>query len=179
MARWAHALRTIPTLCGQCRGEAHAGKLQQVDPAGRVAFVSGRGRLDQRLPNRRRAGKSYLRLAQTVERFSIARDWIESLIGGESAAARVLAVNHGRMQSIERSFISTGLAGQEPLVVFERLHTLGDAQLQDELSAIVRELSWRLRELERDTLLRASALPSEDARLVYEMVDRLRPDKSD
>lgn len=121
----------------------------------------------------------YVRLAQTIERFGMARDWIEGLIAGKSAAAPVLAANHGRMQSIERSFISSGLAGEEPLVLFERLNGLGDPKLLDELSAIVRELSWRLRELERDTLLRASALPADDARAIYEMVGRIKPDETD
>lgn len=122
----------------------------------------------------------YMRLAQTIERFGVARDWIEGLIEGQSAAAApVLAANLGRMQSIERSFISSGLAGEEPLVLFERLNALGDANLLDELSAIVRELSWRLRELERDTLLRAGTLPADDARVIHEMVEKLKPDTTD
>lgn len=78
------------------------------------------------------------------------------------------------MELIERSFVGTGLAGDEPLLLFERLNSFGDAELLGELGAIARELGWRLRELERDTLLRASSLPADDARLVQKMIARLK-----
>lgn len=115
-----------------------------------------------------------VRLAETMGRFRQCREWIEGLIDAGSEASAVLAANHARMELIERSFISSGLSGEEPLVLFERLNAIGDAELFGELSVIVREISWRLRELERDTLLRASALSPDDERVVKSMVARLK-----
>ena len=115
-----------------------------------------------------------VRLAETMGRFRQCREWIEGLIDAGSEASAVLAANHVRMELIERSFISSGLSGEEPLVLFERLNAIGDAELFGELSVIVREISWRLRELERDTLLRASALSPDDERVVKSMVARLK-----
>lgn len=120
-----------------------------------------------------------LRIAQTIGNFRSARPWIEGLIDGGTPVSAVLAANHDRMKRIERSFISSGLAGEEPLVLFERLKSFGDDSLLHELESIVREIGWRLRELERDTLLRASALASPDALVVYEMVARLKPHDDD
>jgi len=120
-----------------------------------------------------------LRIAQTIGRFRDARAWIEGLIEDGTPASAVLAANHGRMQRIERSFVSSGLAGEEPLVLFERLNSLGDDTLLDELAAIVREIGWRLRELERDTLLRSSALSSQDALVVHEVMTRLKAHDDD
>jgi hypothetical protein len=116
----------------------------------------------------------FVRVAETVARFRRERAWIEGLIEAGSGASALLAANHVRMERIERSFVSSGLCGDEPLVVFERMTALGDAELFVELGGIVREISWRLRELERDTLLRASALAPADEQIVKSMVARLK-----
>jgi hypothetical protein len=120
-----------------------------------------------------------VRVSDTLGRFRSARTWIEGLIDEGSGASALLATNHERMERIERSFVSSGLSGEEPLVVFDRLNALGDAELLVELGAIVREISWRLRELERDTLLRANALAPADEQIVKAMIDRLKRPQSD
>lgn len=120
-----------------------------------------------------------VRVSETIGRFRLARTWIEGLIEARSGASALLATNHERMERIERSFVSSGLSGEEPLVVFERLNAMGDAELFGELSAIVREISWRLRELERDTLLRASALAPADEQIVKTMMARLKRPQAD
>lgn len=119
------------------------------------------------------------RVSETMRRFHQARAWIEGLIDAGSGASALLASNQVRMERIERSFVSSGLSGEEPLVLFEQLNALGDAKLFGELSAIVREIAWRLRELERDTLLRASALLPADEQVVQAMVARLKHPESD
>jgi hypothetical protein len=120
-----------------------------------------------------------VRVSETIGRFRQSREWIEGLIDAGSGASAVLATNHVRMERIERSFVSSGLSGDEPLALFERLNAIGDAELFGELSAIVREIAWRLRELERDTLLRASALPPADEQVVREMIARLKRSEAD
>jgi hypothetical protein len=115
-----------------------------------------------------------VRVSQTMARFRQSRERILSLIEAGSGASPLLASNHLRMERIERSFVSSGLSGEEPMALFERLNAIGDADLTGELSAIVREISWRLRELERDTLLRASALPPVDEQTVQAMIAQLK-----
>lgn len=115
-----------------------------------------------------------IRVSETIGRFRQLREWIQSLIDAQTGASTLLAANHVRMERIERSFVSSGLSGDEPLVLFERLNAIGDAELLGELSAIVREIAWRLRELERDTLLRASALSPADEQIVKAMMTRLK-----
>ena len=115
-----------------------------------------------------------IRVSETVERFQKSLPWIQSLIDARSSASALIESNHSRMERIERSLASSGLTGAEPLVVFERLNALGDPSVLAELEAIVREIGWRLRELERDTLLRASALPPDQEHIVRMMVNRLK-----
>jgi len=79
---------------------------------------------------------------------------IEGPIDPRSGTSAVLATNYVRLDRIEYSFVSSGVSGEEPQVLVERLNAMGDAEF--------REISWRLRELERDTLLRASAPAAAD-----------------
>ena len=52
---------------------------------------------------------------------------------------------------------------------------MGDPQVHLEVMTVIGELEWRLRELERESLLRGSlGDPSDDAVMV-ELVNRLRP----
>jgi hypothetical protein len=115
-----------------------------------------------------------VRITETMERYRECRPWIETLVKAGTPASAVIAANLERMERIARSLASTGLAGEEPLALVARLDAMGDPAVYRELGNIVREVGWRLRELERDTLLRASALTPEQEGVVTGMISRLK-----
>lgn len=121
----------------------------------------------------------FIRLSDTMGRYRQAQPWIEGLIQAGSGASELIASSHERMERIERSLVSSGLTGEEPTLVFEKLNALGDHGLLAELGAIVSEIEWRLREVERDSLLRAGRLAPEQEKVVQTLVARLRHDESD
>ena len=49
-----------------------------------------------------------------------------------------------------------------------------DADLQVELMTVVGELEWRMRELERESLLRAGLLPADESAVIRELIARLK-----
>lgn len=51
-----------------------------------------------------------------------------------------------------------------------------DAELQMELMTVVAELEWRLRELERESLLRAGLLHADESAVMRELIARLKGD---
>jgi hypothetical protein len=61
----------------------------------------------------------------------------------------------------------------DPDALFAELADQRDATLQVELMTVVGELEWRLRELERESLLRAGTLGPDDSAVVRELIARL------
>ena len=119
------------------------------------------------------------RATGTMSNFRRSLPWIQGLIDAGSGASAVLATNHGRMERIERSLARSGLSGDDAAALFARLDAVGDPALLAELDAVLREIGWRLRELERDTLLRAGSLAPADQAIVRELVARLKATPSD
>jgi hypothetical protein len=78
------------------------------------------------------------------------------------------------MQRIQSSFSSTGLDSRDPQPLLAELSAQGDARVYVEVVALVGELEWRLRELERAQQLRASLLPDDEQTVVGEIIRRLR-----
>jgi hypothetical protein len=118
------------------------------------------------------------RVTNTVSNFRRSLPWIQELIEAGSGASAVLSANHGRMERIERSLARSGLSGEDPVALFTHMNAVGDPALLAELEAVVREVGWRLRELERDMLLRAQALAPADRAIVQELVSRLKTSRS-
>lgn len=114
------------------------------------------------------------RVTGTVRNFRESRPWIQRLIESRSGASAVVAANHGRMELIECSLARSGLLVDDAAQLFERLAPVDDPDLLAELEAVVKEVGWRLRELERDTLLRATTLAPADQGIVRELVTRLK-----
>ena len=79
-----------------------------------------------------------------------------------------------RLQRIHTAFSSTGLDASNPQSLLGRLDELHDPAVHAEVVIVVREREWRLRELERESLLRAAALPVDERAVVHEMIHRLR-----
>ena len=112
-----------------------------------------------------------VRIRSTLDRFANIRAWIDERIGEASGDLReVLISGLDRMLRIAVAFNSTGLdrADQQLLAPDEPLHL--------EVATIVRELEWRLRQLERESLLRGGLLDDESYRVVQELVARLKND---
>lgn len=114
-------------------------------------------------------------IATTLGRFREARPWIEDRIADARPALRaVLAAGLQRLMRIQTAFSSTGLDAHDPDALVAVLAEQRDATLQVELMTVVGELEWRLRELERESLLRAGVLAAEESAVVRELIGRLK-----
>ena len=114
------------------------------------------------------------RLVEIANRYQQAEGWIETALHGADLATRkALAAAAERMARIYKSFNSTGLLDPHPEQLLDSLAEARDLAVIDEISMVVRELSWRLRELERETLIKAEQLPDEGRRLILGVVSRL------
>lgn len=114
-------------------------------------------------------------IASTLERFREARPWIDARIAAAGPALRaVLEAGSNRLLRIQTAFSSTGLDTHDPDALFAGLAEHHDAALCAELMTVVGELEWRLRELERESLLRAGLLPADDSAVMEELFRRLK-----
>jgi hypothetical protein len=110
-----------------------------------------------------------------LERFREARPWIDQRIAAARPGLRaVLEAGLQRLLRIQTAFSSTGLDTHDPDGLVASLAEQRDAKLQVELMTVVGELEWRLRELERESLLRAGLLPSEESAVMRELITRLK-----
>jgi hypothetical protein len=115
------------------------------------------------------------RLAATLERFSDLRPWIDERIAAAGAELKpVLATGLHRMLRIQASFSSTGLDAHDPRQLLGELAALHDPKVYTEIMTLVREMEWRMRELEREQRLRASLLPAVDGAVVGDLIGRLK-----
>ena len=115
-------------------------------------------------------------IAAMLQRFHIARPWLDERIAAAAPPLHaVLDVVLQRLLRIQTAFSSTGLDALDPQTLVATLSTQQDAELQEELMTVVGELEWRLRELERESLLRAGLLPAQDGAVIHELMERLKP----
>jgi len=116
-----------------------------------------------------------VRLADTLQRFVDTRDWIDERIAGAAPALRcVLEAGLQRMLRIRASFSSTGLDARNTETLVAELSTLRDPNVYAEITNLVGELEWRMRELERSQRLRGSLLPASDDAIIVELIARLK-----
>lgn len=115
------------------------------------------------------------RIGAAMSNYRRERRHVEELAGACNAASPLAALAGRRMERIERSLVASGLAVDEPLALFEQVNAVGDPEILLELGAILREVEWRLRELEREMLLRAERLPARDRQAVLSFVEAIRP----
>lgn len=115
------------------------------------------------------------RIAATMRRFVQTQGWIGQRIAearGELRQALVSGME--RMERLQTAFTSTGLDAADPEVLLRQLAALHDPQVHLEVITIVREIEWRLRSLERDSLLRTGLLGAQDDAVMRELVGRLK-----
>lgn len=76
-----------------------------------------------------------------------------------------------RLHRIQLAFSSTGMDIDSPKRLLRHLSQQVDSHLGLELSTVVREIDWRLRELERESLLRAELLSPQESARVRQLID--------
>ncbi|NCT81515.1 MAG: HD domain-containing protein [Comamonadaceae bacterium] len=114
-------------------------------------------------------------IVATLQRFRAARPWMDERIAAARPSLRaVLEAALQRLLRIQTAFSSTGLDADDADALVAGLAEQRDAELQVELMTVVGELEWRLRELERELLLRAGLLPDEDIAVMRELLARLK-----
>lgn len=119
-----------------------------------------------------------VRVAAVLRSFRASRELIDARIADASPALRrMLELLLHRMQQLQTSFSSAGLDTGAPESVFGEL-VAEAGQVKVETVSLVREFSWRMRELERESLMRASQFSAEDQALLQGLIDTLKADLS-
>jgi len=115
------------------------------------------------------------RITGTLHRFHRARPQLQQEMEKASPGLKAL-IAHGmeRLHRIQIAFSSTGLDSDGPEGVIQRLTAPGSETVQREANIVLREIEWRLKELERESLLRAERLTPGDTRVVQRLVTELR-----
>jgi HD-GYP domain-containing protein (c-di-GMP phosphodiesterase class II) len=116
------------------------------------------------------------RLAATLSRFRSMREWIdERLTTADGELREVLSSGVNRLVRIQTSFSSTGLDAQDPKHLMTELASLKEPKVYTEVMTLIGELEWRMRELERDQMLRSSRLLGRDnMAVVSDVIGRLK-----
>ncbi len=115
-------------------------------------------------------------MAEALQRFETVQQWIANR--GISAGPQLRAVllkAYQRMHRLQASFAGAGLDLKNPERV---LADLEDPEARQELGALLGEFGWRMREMERACLLRASLLGGNDLSVINEMLAMIRGDHS-
>lgn len=111
-------------------------------------------------------------LGVTLQHLLDLRGDIEASTAKRSAAVRALMAQAlERCRCIRLAFSSTGLDMHDPAALREHVAQM-DPRVQFEISIVIREIEWRLREIKREARVRAMALPPAEAALVTEIMDR-------
>ena len=119
-----------------------------------------------------------VRVATVLRSFRRSREQIEARLADASPALRsMLELFLHRLQQLQTSFTSAGLDAGQPEHVFDEL-VAESGPVKVEVVSLVREFSWRMRELERESLMRASQLSVDDQALLQGLIDTLKADLS-
>ena len=114
------------------------------------------------------------RIAATMRRFRQHRAWIEERIAAARGELRqTLSSGMERMLRLQTAFSSTGLDAADPEVLLRQLAALHDPQVHLEVITVVGEIEWRLRSLERESLLRTGLAGGESDAVMRELIARL------
>ena len=99
--------------------------------------------------------------------------WLECVTKASPALRQLLQLGQQRMTRLQFAFSSSGLDIHCPEKTLLELHEEPATEALLELTALAREFGWRVRELEREVLLRADSLCAADGAVVHEWVERL------
>ena len=113
-------------------------------------------------------------MAESLKRFSAVQQWIVARgVSAGPALRGVMLKAYQRMHRLQLSFAGAGLDVKNPDRVVADME---DPEMRQELGALLGEFGWRMREMERACLLRASLLGGNDLSVVNEMLDMIRGD---
>ena len=115
------------------------------------------------------------RIAATLQRFRGAGDVMQQAAAVAGPQIRQV-IEHGvlRLQRIQVAFSSTGLDAHSPGEVLSQLKSLGDAGTYQEVLIVLRELEWRLNEIERESLMRTSLVSPSEMPAMLRLVQMLK-----
>lgn len=114
-------------------------------------------------------------IGAALARFRDMRPWIDEQIGSASTGLRAaLQLGLRRLLRIQASFVSTGLDLDQPGDTLREMAEQNDPRVNQELQVLIKEFSWRLRQLDREALLRAGQLPPAERAVVQDLMTRLR-----
>jgi HD-GYP domain-containing protein (c-di-GMP phosphodiesterase class II) len=117
------------------------------------------------------------RIAETLERHRELLPWIEQRIEVAGPALRaLLEAGRRRVMRVQASFSSMGFDAKHPAMLLAEWAALDEPSVHREVATQLRELQWRMREMQREILLRAWMLSPDDAAVVDELMARLRAD---
>lgn len=168
LTRASVATKLIPGEFSRELTEAIASAAQAGLPAAQAGAVPDLMPLESAIPR-------VIGIAEALARFQNARPWIEQQIAAARPALRaVLEAGLQRLLRIQTAFSSTGLDAHDPDALVAVLAEQRDVELQTELMTVVGELEWRLRELERESLLRAGALAPAEGAVMRQLIARLK-----
>jgi HD-GYP domain-containing protein (c-di-GMP phosphodiesterase class II) len=115
------------------------------------------------------------RITGTLARHRELMPWIDEQIERASPALRaLLEAGRRRVLRVQASFSSMGFDAKHPAMLVAEWSALDDGTVHREVATQLRELQWRMREMHRETLLRAWMLSPRDASVVDELMVRLR-----
>lgn len=117
-----------------------------------------------------------VRVATVLKSFRASRALIERRMADASPAMRsMLALCLHRLQQLQSSFSSAGLDTGQPDQVFQQL-AAEQGEVKIEVVSLVREFSWRMRELEREAQMRAAQFSADDQALLQGLIATLKAD---
>lgn len=121
------------------------------------------------------AGHRVARIAATLKRFRDSGSVVQQAVAAAGPQIRQV-IEHGvlRLQRIQVAFSSTGLDAHAPGEVLSQLQSLGDAGTYQEVLIVLRELEWRLNEIERESLMRTSLLAPDEMPAMLRLVQTFK-----
>ncbi|MFG6428676.1 HD-GYP domain-containing protein [Roseateles sp. LYH14W] len=111
-----------------------------------------------------------LRVAELLARFRTSRQQLrERAVGASPELRSLLDLCLQRMLQLQAAFSSAGLDTDHPENLVQRL-VADEGPVQLEVLALLREFHWRMRELERELLMRSATLSSADRAMVGDLI---------
>ncbi len=111
-----------------------------------------------------------LRVAALLTHFRSSRVQLrERSVGASPELRRLLDLCLQRMLQLQAAFSSAGLDADHPETLVQRL-VADEGPVQLEVLALLREFHWRMRQLERELLMRSAALSGPDRAMVGDLI---------
>lgn len=119
-------------------------------------------------------------ITTVVQRLTRTKARVAAELDQASRAFQALTLQaEQRLKAIVRSLSSTGLDSRNSKKLLDQLTAAGDVGVHRELVLVLKEVVWRLNELERELTMRVGILAPRESALLARLIDMLKPSKSD